>query len=584
VIAACSPKEHELTFRKVCLQSGVNPYLFQMVNIREQVAWVTADKSMATKKAASYMRAAVKRVALHKPLERRSMECKTDALVIGAGPAGMEAALLLAKAGRGVCLVEKTPCIGGKVMLYEEVFPNLECATCMLKPKMDEVLYHERIDLMTCSEVQEVLGFLGNFTVKIKKNARFVDDEKCVGCGACYEACPVKVKNEFEFGLSERKAIYTPFAGALPNVPLIDRSNCLRFKGEDCTLCQEACPLEAVNYDDKDEVIERDVGAIVIATGFDLFDPSAIEQYGYGRIPEVYTSFEFERILSMTGPTEGKILTKGLKEPKTIAIIHCVGSRNRKYHGYCSGICCLYALKFAHLIKKQLPGTAVSHIYTDWCLPGKDHQAFFDSVKEKVQAVRTSQPDSIKIEGDGDKITVFFDDVSGEKKHFASDMVILCPAIIPPKGTAEIAKLLSLTRSKDGFLAETHTKLAPVSTAVEGIFIAGCIQGPKDIQSSIAQGAAVSGQILSALVPGRELELEAITAEVNAELCGGCQVCISLCPYKAISWDEESKTAVVNEVLCKGCGTCVAACPSSALESKHFTTLQIFAEIEGVLA
>ncbi len=585
VIAACTPKEHEKTFRNILQKVGFNPYLFQMVNIREQVAWVTSDKSDATEKANAYIRAAVKRVALHVPLEKKEIDCNTDVLVIGAGPAGMEAALLLAKADRKVYLVEKNSFIGGRVARYEDVFPKMECASCMLESNMDDVLHNENIELLNYSEVHEVLGFLGNFVVKISKKARFVDKDKCIGCGACYEPCPVKVKNEFDYNLSDRKAIYIPYEGALPNVPVIDKTSCLRFSGQDCKICKEACPFDAINYDDKDETLEKNVGGIIVATGFELFDPFVLPEFGYGKIPEVYTSLEFERILSQTGPTGGKLLMKNSKEPESIAIIHCVGSRDKNYKEYCSSVCCLYALKFAHIIKKHLPTAKVYEIYADWCLPGKDNQAFLDSLKNwgNIQFIHTSLPMNVESKQSDDKVDLSCVDVSGKKCEISADMVILCPAMIPAKDTSKLAEIFSITLSKDGFFAEGHTKVAPVSTNIEGIFIAGCAQGPKDIQNSIAQGAAAAGQVLSTLLPGRKLELEVITAEIDENACSECMICVGLCPYKAITIDNEKKIAVVNAVLCKGCGTCVAACPSGASQGKHFTTQQIFTEIEEVL-
>jgi len=610
VIVACTPKEHEKTFRNVLQKTGLNPYLFQMVNVREQVAWVTADKNDSTEKAKLYIRAAVKRVALHEPLEKKELDCNTDVLVIGAGPAGMEAALTLAKAGRKVYLVEKNSFIGGRVARYEDVFPKMECASCMLEPKMDEVLHHDNLELLTNSEVREVLGFLGNFVVKIQKKAGFVDKEKCLGCGACYEQCPVRVRNEFDYNMSERKAIYVPYTGALPNVPVIDTKNCLRFGGRDsgvykeaydlglitqeeferykdrdCTKCKEACSFDAINYDDKDEVIERNIGGIVTATGFELFDPSVLPQFGYGRIPEVYTSLEFERILAQTGPTGGKLLMRNEKEPKSVAIIHCVGSRDKNHKEYCSGVCCLYALKYAHMIEKHAPAVKVYDIYADWCVPGKDNQEFLDSISKwkNLHFIHTNLPMNIELTQANGTIALSCVDVSGKKNEFSADMVVLCPAMIPAKDASRLSELLLISQGKDGFFTEGHTKLAPVSTNIEGIFIAGCAQGPKDIQSSVAQAAAAAGQLLSMLVPGRKLELDVMTAEIDENACAECMICIGLCPYKAIVLDKEKKVAVVNTVLCKGCGTCVAACPSGSAKSRHFTTQQIFAEIEEVL-
>jgi len=609
VIAACSPKEHEKTFRDIIKKAGINPYLFQMVNIREQVSWATEDKTDATEKAKAYIRAAIKRVKLHEPLEVHKINCNTDVLVIGAGPAGIETALLMARANRKVYLVEKSPCIGGKVARYEDVFPKMECASCMLEPKMDEILHNDNIELFVNSEVLDIIGYLGNFTVKIKKNATYVDKEKCMGCGACYEVCPVNVKNEYDYNLSERKAIYVPYTGALPNVPVIDKEHCIRmhpandickeafemglitkeeydlYRSETCDLCRKACMFEAINYEDKDEIIEKSAGGIVIATGFELFDPSQIKELGYGKIPEIYTSLEFERVLSQTGPTSGKLLMKNGKEPESVAIIHCIGSRNKKYQEYCSGICCLYALKFTKLIKKHSPSTFVCHIYTDWCVPGKDNQEFLNLVISECnpEIIRTSLPLNILISQKGSKICLKYNDLTGDNKEINIDMVVLCPAIKSSEKNKMLSLMTGVSIDKDGFFAESHTKLAPVSSNIEGICIAGCAQGPKDIQGSIAQGAASAGQLLSILVPGRELELEPIIAVIDENSCSGCMTCVGLCPYKAITFDKIKKVSCVNPALCKGCGTCVAACPSGSAKSMHFTTPQIFAEIEEVL-
>jgi heterodisulfide reductase subunit A len=596
VIAACSPKEHEITFRKALQEAGLNPYLLQIANIREQCAWVINDRILATDKAKAMIKAAAKRVIYHSPIKRKEIECVPDVLVVGAGIAGISAALTLSQKSRKVYLVEKSPCIGGKVARYEEIFPSLECASCILGPKLDEVLYNENIELFTCSEVQEVLGSYGNFTVKVNQKAKYVHSKACLGCGACFEVCPVTVKNEFNEDLDERKAIYIPYAGALPNVAVIDRENCIRFstkggsadrygnKATECDACRKACPFQAIDYKETDQIRELKVGAIVVATGFDVFDPRMAPQYGYGKSDNVCTALEFERILSSTGPTGGQILLKNGEVPKSVALIHCVGSKTKGYNEYCSGICCMCSLKLAHLIKKKLPDAKVLEFYSDLCLPGKGYQKFFNGLcEEGIDFVRTKTSGSTEVIEEGGQLLVQYEDISEIKKKTSFDMVVLVSAIEPARGSDHVAKTFDIAQGDDGFFLEQDEKLAPVSTSTEGIFIAGCAQGPKDIQGSVAQGQAAAGEILSRLIPGEKLELEVMTVEINVDLCSGCRTCIGLCPFKAIGLNGNQKRAEVNELLCRGCGTCAAACPSGAIESKHFTDRQIFEEIRGIL-
>ncbi|UCB47600.1 MAG: CoB--CoM heterodisulfide reductase iron-sulfur subunit A family protein [Deltaproteobacteria bacterium] len=585
VIAACSPKEHEITFRQVLGSAGLNPFLLQMANIREQCAWVIEDKRLATEKAKQMINAAVKRVTHHGPLETREIECQSDVLVVGAGIAGISAALTLAQKKRKVYVVEKLSCIGGKIARYEDLYPTLECASCILDPKIDEVLHNEQIELFTLSEVQEVLGYYGNFHVKVQQMARYVDSETCLGCGACFECCPVRVRNEYNEGLDERRAIHIPYAGALPNVAAIDRRHCLRWQGQDCHACQEACPFGSIHYKQPDQTHELEVGAIILATGFDLFDPGRAPQYGYGKMQDVYTSLEFERILSSTGPTGGKILLRNGQPPKRIALVHCVGSRTSRFNEHCSGICCMYALKFSHEALQKLPGVSLIHLYTDLCLPGKESQSFYNMVSksEAVEFHRMRGPDSVEITEEGEGLSIKYTDVHGNAHALTSDMVVLAPAVEGARDAPFLARVFEVSHGKGGFYVEGDTQAAPVSTAREGVFIAGCAQGPKDIQSSVAQGQAAAGLILSSLIPGQKLELEPMAAEVREDLCASCKICTGLCPYKAIYCDDEERPATVNELLCKGCGICAAACPSGAIKARHFTDTQISEEIKGVV-
>jgi heterodisulfide reductase subunit A len=586
VIAACSPKEHENTFKKVLTRAGLNPFLLQIANIREQCAWVIKDRAIATDKAKAMTAAALKRVIYHEPLEVKEIQCQPDVLVVGAGMAGISAALTLAQKNRRVYLVEKLPCIGGKVARYEDVFPSLECASCVLDPKLDEVLHNEHIEVLALSEVQQVLGFYGNFTVRINKKASFVDTETCIGCGACIEVCPVKVKNEYSEGLDQRRAIYIPYAGALPNVAVIDKEHCLRFSAKECSACREACPFGSVDYEQSDQVLELKVGAVVLATGFDIFDPNRAPQYGYGKIEDVYTSLEFERLLSSTGPTGGKILLKNGRSPKDIALVHCVGSRTRDFCEYCSGICCTYLLKFAYQANKKLPGVSITGFHSDLCLPGKDAQSFFNRICREgtIKLVRMKDPDSMKIVQEDGKILIKYTDIHGGSNATACDMVVLAPAIEGARDARHVAEVFDLSQGEGGFFVEEHTGVAPVSTARDGVFVAGCAQGPKDIQGSVGQGQAAAGMILSRLVPGEKLTLGAMTAQIDQDLCSGCKVCMGLCYYKAIVCDDMERHVTVNELLCRGCGVCAAACPSGAIKANQFTDRQISAEIKGLLS
>ncbi len=585
VFAACSPKEHEHTFRKILDAAGLNPFLMQIANIREQCAWVIFDKVVATDKAKAMIAAAVERVVHHEPLEAKEIPCLSDVLVVGAGIAGISAALTLAQQNRKIYLVERSPCIGGKVARYENVFPSLECASCVLDPKLDEVLHNEHIEVLSLSEVQEVLGFYGNFIVRVNSKARYVDTETCIGCGACLEVCPVKVRNEYNEGLDERRAVYIPYAGALPHVAAIDAERCLRFQGADCSACKDVCAFGSIDYGQSDFVRELKVGAIVIATGFDIFDVERAPRYGYAKIEDVYTSLEFERLLSSTGPTEGKILLKNGQPPQKIALVHCVGSRAKKFNEYCSGVCCTYLLKFAHLAKQKLPDVSIVELYSDLCLPGKEPQRFFDKIARQgnIEFVHMRNPGSIRIIREDGKIFVQYVDVHGRSSMTSPDMVVLAPAIEGTKGAGDVAEIFGVSLGEGGFFVEEHTEIGPVSTATEGVFIAGCAQGPKDIQGSVSQGQAAAGMILSRLIPGQKLALEAVTAEVEEDLCSGCKICLGMCHYKAIASDDDGKRVSVNELLCRGCGVCAAACPSGAIKAKHYTDEQMSAEIKGLV-
>ena len=585
VVAACSPTLHEPTFQRACEEAGLNPYMFQMVNIREHVSWVTDDVKKATENAKLRVAAAVNRVKFHEPLGKIRVPVIQSVLVIGAGIAGIEAALKLANSDKRVYLVEREPSIGGRMAQLEKTFPTLDCAACILTPKMVDVASHPNITILAYSEVKEVSGYLGNYKVRVVKKPRYIDEEKCIGCGICAGKCPSKkVPDEFNMGLSFRTAVYIPFPQAVPRKYVIDREHCLYFTKNICRVCEKFCPTKAINFEQKPQEIILEVGAIILATGYDLFDPSVIKSYGYGRFKNVYTGLEVERLTSASGPTNGKIILRDGKTPSTVVIIHCVGSRDENYHIYCSKVCCMYAMKLAHLIKERVPNSTVYELYIDIRAHGKGYEEFYRRVQEEGVIFIRGKPADITESENGKLIVTFEDTLLGRVQYIEADMVVLATALEPRKDAREFSRIFNLCADKNGFFSEKHPKLAPVSTVNRGVFLAGACQGPKDIPDSVAQGAAAAAEALALLSQGT-VEAEPVIAEVNRNLCSGCRVCISLCPYNATVFDKETKTAAVQEILCQGCGTCVASCPSGArtLRQRGYTDKQILAEIEAIL-
>ena len=582
VVAACSPTMHETTFRNTIASVGLNPYKIEIANIREQCSWVHQDnKERATEKAVKIIEATVEKVKLNKPLAPLSVPITKRALVIGGGIAGIQASLDIADSGYEVILVEKNQSIGGHMLQLSETFPTLDCPQCIATPKMVQVGQHPRIKLLAYSEVEEVSGYVGNFKVKIRRKASFVNWDKCTGCGLCMEKCPVRVPSEFNEFLAKRKAIYTLFPQAVPNKPVIDSSHCLYFTKGKCRVCEKNCSLKAINFEQKDSFVEEKVGAIIVATGYDLMNKAEIGEYGYGKYKDVIDSLQVERLLAPAGPTEGiPYRPSDGKIPKEVVFIQCVGSRDPEhYYPYCSKICCMYTVKQAMLYKHAVPDGQAYVFYMDIRCNGKGYEEFLQRGIEEDRILYLRGRVS-KIFKDGDKIKVWgADTLTGRKIEISADLVVLAMAMVPSKGAKKLADKLRLATDDYGFLTEAHPKLRPVESLTAGYFLAGAAQAPKDIPETVAQASGAASKVDS-LFSKDELYHEPIIANVDEEVCAGCGICEVLCPYSAIEIDKQEKVAKINPALCEGCGTCCAACPSGALELKGFRREQILSMIK----
>jgi len=599
VVAACSPQLHEPTFRAAAAQAGLNPYLCEMANIREHCSWVHRDPEPASVKACQTVAAAVERVKHARPLDPIEVPVTKRALVIGAGVAGIRTALDMANAGHPVVLVERQPSIGGNMSRLSETFPTLDCSQCILTPLMVQVSRHPNIELMTYSEVEEVAGYVGNFTVRIRKKPSFVRAEDCTACNDCVEVCPEPGGNEFDMALSSRKAIYIPFPQAVPSVYTLDPDRCLNSKLDSptgfrvlaCVRCEEVCQPNAIDFDMQPEIVEREVGAIVVATGFDLQLGDQAAQYGYQRSLDVMDGLEFERMLSASGPTGGEVRRPSDgKEPKDVVFIQCVGSRDPQ-HGvpYCSRICCMYTAKHALLLKHKVPDSRAFVFYMDIRAGGKGYEEFVHRVMEEERVVYIRGRVSQVIEHNGKLQVMGVDTLSGRPVEIDADMVVLAAAM-EPADRGEIAGTLRIAADTHGFFKEAHPKLRPVETLTAGIFLAGTAQAPKDIPDTVSQASAAASKGME-LLSHEVLERDPTTAHVNEALCAGCFECLQVCPYQAIERQEVRnadgellrEVATANPAICEGCGLCAVTCRGGYIELDGYSEEQIFAQL-GALA
>lgn len=598
VICSCSPRMHENTFRKAAASVGLNPYMVEIANVREQCSWIHKDMPVATAKAVILGRAAIAKVHLNAPLTAGESPVTKRALVIGGGIAGIQTALDIAEAGFPVDIVEKSPTIGGKMAQLDKTFPTLDCAACILTPKMVEASQQENINIYAYSEVDEVKGFVGNFSVKIRRKARFIKEDLCTGCGLCTEKCPMKkVPNEFNLGMDNRSAVYIPFAQAVPKVATIDANYCIKKKTGKCGLCSTVCGVGAIDYDQKDEILEEKYGAIVVATGFNPISVEKFDEFAYAQSPDVVTSLEYERLMNAAGPTNGTLLRPSDKQhPHTIVFVQCVGSRcdakNEKGKQYCSKVCCMYTAKHAMLTREKYPDTDVYVFYIDVRTPGKNFDEFYRRAVEDY-GVHYIKGMVGKVVPENGKLKVQASDlIANEQLHIDADMVVLAAAVEPDKSARPLATMLTASMDTNDFFTEAHPKLRPVESPTAGVFLSGMCQGPKDIPDTVSQASACAAKVIGLLAKDK-LTGNPCVAHSNELLCNGCSSCEKVCPYGAITYSDKEfrmpdrttavrRVAAVNPAVCQGCGACTVACPSGAMDLYGFSNQQIMAEVDAI--
>jgi heterodisulfide reductase subunit A2 len=587
VVAACSPRMHELTFRRTVEKAGLNRYFFEMANIREHISWIGENKDLNTGKAIEAVRMAVAKVMQNKPLYSTSFKVNKRVLVIGGGVAGMQAALDCADGGLEVLLVEKSPSVGGMMARLDKTFPTIDCSICILGPKMVDVAQHDQITLHAFSEIEEIKGYVGNYQVKIRKKATYVDWSKCTGCGACMEKCPSKNSYDaFNYGVAPTRAINIPFPQAIPKKAKIDPKYCRQFVKGKCGVCAKICPTKAIDYEMKDEIITEDIGAIIVATGYSLIDMDKLPEYGGGRYPDVISGIQYERLLNASGPTSGHIeRPSDHVEPKTIVFVSCAGSRDKSIGiPYCSNFCCMYIAKQAILTKDHIPDSQSYVFYMDIRSPGKGYDEFTRRAQEEY-GVKYIRGRVSRIYPKGNKMVVRgADTLLGTQVEVEADLVVLGTAVISTPDAAHMAEKLHISYDTFGFYVESHPKLRPVETNTSGVFLAGACQGPKDIPASVGQGSAAASKV-QALFSKDKLESDPAVAKVNTNTCVGCLKCLKTCPFGAIKEKELRDGKVIAEVIetvCAGCGVCTATCPCGAIQLQHFTDNQLLAEVNAI--
>ena len=575
VIASCSPKHHWNIFKE-CVKQRLNTYMFEMANIREHCSWVHEDREEATKKAYSIIKGAINKVQHHEAIDTVDVSVNRNILVIGAGIAGMHASLELADKDFHVYLVEKEAAIGGNMTRLGRTFPTDDCSMCTVSPIMNAVNSHPNIELLTLSEVTKLEGRVGDYKVTIKTNPRYVDPDKCTGCGICTEKCPVSIPNKYNLGLDKTKSIHIPFDGAVPNIAFIEENSCLKLNKNICGICEKVCPADAIDFNQK--VVEREikVGAIIVATGYQQIDLHNTEYY-YEH-PDVITGLELERMIVPSGPTGGKIICPSDgREPKTITFIQCAGSRDNRYKEYCSGICCMYSIKNAKIMRAKFPDATINMCYIDIRAPGRRNEEYYQLMREKNINMILGRPSEIMDTPDGKLYFDVFDKATNKLLRIESDLIVLSTALEPSEGTKKMAEVLHLQYGMDKFLSPLHVKIAPVDTTTEGVYIIGTAEAPKSIQDSITDAGTAASRVAT-ILKSDTATIDLTTAVIDPDKCTKCGLCIEACRYNAITEDYN-----VIDMACKGCGKCVSVCPEDAIEIRHLTKAQLRAQVDGIL-